>query len=342
MVVKNGFASDNNSGVHPNVLSAISSVNKGHTIAYGDDPYTQKAVLEFKKVFGDVEVFFVFNGTSANVLGIKAITESYNAVICAESSHINVDECGAPERFTGCKLLTVDTPDGKLTVESVKKHMHGFGFEHHAQPKVISVTQCTELGTVYSLSEIKELSDYAHSNNMIFHMDGARLANAAAHLNVSMKEMVSDTGVDVLSFGGTKNGMMFGEAIVFLKKDLSKHFKYIRKQGMQLFSKMRFISAQFSAMFEDELYLATAEHANSMAKLLAEKLIDIKGVEITQKVQSNCIFATIPERYIEELQSLYFFYVWDEEKSVVRWVTSFDTTKDDINNFANLLIEILD
>ncbi|MCP3925655.1 MAG: low specificity L-threonine aldolase [Desulfobacterales bacterium] len=340
--IKKGFASDNNSGVHPNVLKAFSEVNKGHTVAYGDDPYTEIAVNKFKELLGDVEVFFVFNGTSANVLSIKAATNSFNAVICAGSAHINVDECGAPEKFCGCKLLSVETDDGKLTVEKIKKHMHGFGFEHHSQPKVISITQCTELGTIYSVSEIKNIAEYAHMHDMILHMDGARISNAAAYLNVSLKEMITETGVDILSFGGTKNGMMFGEAVIFFKKELAENFKYIRKQSMQLFSKMRFISAQFNAIFENDLYLKSAKHANEMAKILAERVRDIKEVKLTQKVESNCVFAIIPEKYIQELQEHFSFYVWNHETSEVRWVTSFDTTIEDIDRFCNLLIKVLE
>lgn len=336
------FASDNYSGVHPQVLSALTEINMGHMTSYGGDECTEKAVAIFRNIFGECEVFFVFNGTAANVLSIKAVTDSFNAVICARTAHINVDECGAPERFTGCKLLSVETPDGKLTVDLIKKHMHGFGFEHHSQPKVISITQCTELGTVYTKGEIKLISDYAHENGMVLHVDGARLANAAAHLDISLKEMISDTGVDVLSFGGTKNGMMFGEAVVFFNKEHSKNFKYIRKQSMQLFSKMRFVSAQFCAVFKDDLYLKTAKHANRMARLLAEKAGEIKGVEITQRVESNCVFAVLPEESIEKLQESFFFYVWDEERSLVRWVTSFDTTEDDIEKFVGNLKEILD
>lgn len=337
-----GFASDNNSGVHPKILKALSEVNVGHTIAYGDDPVTQKAVERFKQIFGDgIEVFFVFIGSAANVLGLKALTQPHNAIICAETAHINVDECGAPERFTGCKLLTVATSDGKLTIEGIQKHMHGFGFQHHSQPRVISISQVSELGTVYTVDEIRKLADFAHSHNMYLHMDGARLANAAVSLGKGFKEFTRDAGVDVLSFGGTKNGMMYGEAIIFFNPGLAQEFMYTRKQGLQLASKMRYISAQFLAYLEDGQWNSTAQHANSMAQLLANRVRDIQGVTITQPVHANAVFAIIPKAIIPELQKEYFFYVWDEERSEVRWMTSWDTTPEDIERFANLLQNLM-
>ena len=230
----------------------------------------------------------------ANVLGLSSITRSWNSVITADTAHLEMDECGAPEKFTGCKVLTVDTPDGKITIDLIDKHMHGFDFEHHAQPKVISITQSTEMGTVYTVSEIRELADFAHSKGLLLHMDGARLANAAVTLDLPFKAFTTDAGVDVLSFGGTKNGMMFGEAVCFLKPGLSENFKYIRKQGMQLASKMRFISAQFIAYFRNDLWKKNASHSNRMASILAEKLKSLKNIRITQPVQSNGIFVIIP------------------------------------------------
>jgi threonine aldolase len=340
---KRGFASDNNSGVHPVIMQAIVEANHGHTIAYGDDPYTTQAISRFKESFGnDIEVFFVFIGSAANVLGLKSITEPYNAVICTDTAHIHVDECGAPERFTGCKLLTVNAPDGKLTVELVKSHMHGFGFQHHAQPKVISISQTTELGTLYNQSEIKTLADYAHQNGMLLHMDGARLANAAVSLNLSFKEFTKDVGVDILSFGGTKNGMMYGEAIVFFDKKCAKNFMYTRKQSLQLASKMRYISAQFNSYLSDNQWYKTAKHSNSMAQILAEKVRSIPNVRITQKVEANGVFAIIPNELISILQNEYFFYVWDEHKSEVRWMTSWDTTEEDIINFTTCLKNLIE
>jgi threonine aldolase len=234
-----GFASDNNAGIHPAILDAIIEANTGHTLAYGDDPYTSKAKELLKHQFGDdTEAFFVMNGTGANVLGLSAITRSFNAVICADSAHIETDECGAPEKFTSCKLLTVKTTDGKINPSMFAGSMDGIGFEHHVQPRVISISQATEMGTVYRVSEIRELAAFAHANNLLLHMDGARIANAAVSLNCSFREMTTDAGVDVLSFGGTKNGLQFGEAVIFLKPELANNFKYIRKQGMQLLSKI--------------------------------------------------------------------------------------------------------
>ena len=340
--IKRGFASDNNSGVHPEILNAMSSVNRGHTIAYGDDVYTESAIQKFKDIFGkDIDVYFVFTGTGANVLGLKATTEPFNAVICADTAHIHVDECGAPEKFTGCKLLTIPTKNGKITTQQIKPYLHSLGFEHHAQPRVISITQATELGTVYDLEEIKEITDFAHNNNLLVHMDGARLCNAAAGLHTDLKIITSEAGIDVLSFGGTKNGMMYGEAIVFFNKELSESFKYIRKQGMQLASKMRFIAIQFETLLSNNLWIKNARHANNMAQLLAGEVSKIPQVKITQKVEANGVFAVLPGRVIPVLQKEYFFYVWNEEISEVRWMTSFDTTKQDIMNFVKLLKKVL-
>ena len=329
-----GFASDNNAGVHPDIFKKMEDVNYGHVISYGDDPYTPEAIEIFKKHFGkDIDVYFVFNGTAANVLGINAMTQSYNAVICSDLAHLHVDECGAPEKYTGCKLLTVLSPDGKLSLEGIKSHLHGFGFEHHAQPKIVSITQATEMGTVYSVQEIKEISDLAHEHDLYLHMDGARIANAAVSLNCSFKELTVQAGVDILSFGGTKNGMMFGEAVVFFNPALSGNFKYVRKQGMQLGSKMRFISAQFLGLLEGDLWLRNARHANSMAKYLEKKVREIPQISLTQPVESNAVFAIFPKEIIPELQKKFFFYVWNEITSEVRWMTSYDTTKEDIDRF---------
>ncbi len=330
-----GFASDNNAGVHPEIISAINEVNIDHTIGYGDDKYTKDAISLIKKNLGkNCEVFFVFNGTAANVLGISAVTNSYQAVICAETAHLYEDECGAPEKFSGCKLLPVKTNDGKLTVDLIKTQMKGIGFEHHVQPKVISISQSTELGTVYSFDEIKTITKFAHQNNLYLHMDGARIYNAAVCLNESLKKITNDAGVDILSLGGTKNGMMYGEAIIFFNKKLTENFQFIRKQGMQLGSKMRFIAAQFNALFANKLWYKNASHANEMAQLLANKIHDIPQVKITQKVESNAVFATVPPYYVSELQHKYFFYEWDENKSEVRWMASFDTTQEDVINFV--------
>lgn len=332
------FASDNNAGVHPEIMAAIAAANDGHVIAYGDDPYTERAVKKFRQEFGkEAEIYFVFGGTGANVLGLQAITRSHHAIICAATAHINVDECGAPEKFTGCKLLPVATSDGKLRIDQVPPLLHEVGFEHHVQPRVISVAQATEMGTVYTPAELKALSNFAHKNDMLLHVDGARIANAAASLRVPFRAITKDAGVDVLSFGGAKNGMMYGEAVVFFDRNLARDFKYTRKQGTHLPSKMRFISAQFEALLTNNLWRRNAEHANRMAQLLAEELGQVPRIRITQKVDANGIFAVVPKKFIPLLQKKYFFYVWNEETSEVRFMTSFDTTEEDIADFVGLV-----
>jgi threonine aldolase len=340
---RRGFASDNNAGIHPLLLESIAAANADHVIAYGDDEYTKRAENVIKEFFGsEAEVFFVLTGTGANVLSLASFTRSYNSIICADTAHIQVDECGAPEKFTNCKLLPIETRDGKLTVEKVQKHLHGFGFEHHAQPRVISISQPTEMGTVYTPAEILALTALAHDNGMILHMDGARLANAAVSLNLPFKAFTRDAGVDVLSFGGTKNGMLFGESVVFLRPGLARDFKYFRKQAMQLASKMRYIGAQFETYLKKDVWRTNALHANNMARLLFEKMSVIKGITITQPVQANAVFAIVPKRLIEILQEKYFFYVWDESTSEVRWMTSFDTTPEDIESFSTFLASKMD
>jgi threonine aldolase len=338
LIIKRGFASDNNSGVHPAVMEEIIRVNRGHVVGYGDDTFTARArELIVNELGGDAEVYFVFTGTAANVLGLAGATRSWNSIITAHTAHIESDECGAPEKFTGCKVLTVDTSDGKIKPEMLTRHMHGFDFEHHSQPAVISVSQSTEMGTVYTVDEIRALADYAHSYNMLLHMDGARVANAAVSLDLPFKAFTTDAGVDILSFGGTKNGMMYGEAVCFLKPDVAKGFKYLRKQGMQLASKMRFIAAQYIAYLNNDLWKECAGHANIMARELERRLRSIEEITITQKVESNGIFVIIPLEVAESIRKEYFFYPWNEQLSEYRLMTSWDTTLDDIEHFTERL-----
>jgi len=338
-----GFASDNNSGIHPAIFKAIETANIDHALAYGEDKYTQKAIDIFKNEFGsNTDVFFVFNGTGANVLSLATVTQSFHSVICAETAHIQEDECGAPEKFTGCKVIPVEAKNGKLSPKTLLPHLKGFGFEHHSQPKVIYISQVTEMGTIYTPAEIKKLAQLAHQHNMFLHMDGARIANAAVALNMKFREFTVDCGVDILSFGGTKNGLMLGEAVLFFNPQLSAHTKYIRKQNMQLYSKMRFVSAQFLAYFENDLWKKNAAHANEMAKLLATELSGIPAIKITQPVDANGIFALVPPEIIEPLRKRFFFYTWDEVKSEVRWMTSFDTTEKEIRAFVELIKQLLE
>ena len=342
MKIPKSFASDNNSGVHLAVMKALHEVNQGHYVGYGDDPFTQEAVDKFKQLLGDdIEVFFVYNGTGANTVLLNTVTRSYHSIICPESAHINVDECGAPSAITGCKMEYIPTVDGKLTPELIKTMLHGIGFEHHSQPKVVSITQSTELGTLYSLEELKTLANFCHANNLLLHLDGARIANAAVALNCTIKQMTTDTGIDLMSFGGTKNGMMFGEAAVFFRPELAVDFKYFRKQGMQLHSKMRYISAQFSALLTDNLWYDNALHSNEMAKKLYNELSNMKGITITRPCEVNSVFAILPAEVIPRLQEKYFFYIWDDDTHEVRFMTTFDTTIEDIDHFIEALIEEL-
>lgn len=329
------FASDNASGAHPAVLDAIRAANQGHAYAYGDDDWTRAAEAVVRRHLGDqARAYFVFNGTGANVTALTALMRPYEAVICPATAHINMDECGAPERFTGGKLIAVPTPDGKLTPEMVERAIFGVSVEHHSQPRVVSISQSTEYGTVYRPAEIAALADVAHEHGMYLHVDGARISNAAAALGCSFQEMVADAGVDVLSFGGTKNGMLFGEAVVFLREGLGEDFRFVRKQCAQLASKMRFIAAQFVALFGGDLWLENARHANEMARLLAEGMAAVPGVAITQPVEANEVFAILPREAIEPLSEEFGFYVWDERAGEVRWVASWDTTPEDVAAFV--------
>ena len=340
--MKRGFGSDNHLAISPEILQAIADANVDHALAYGDDEWCARAEALFREHFGEqARVYFVFNGTGANVLNIDAMCRSHEAVVCAETAHINVDECGAPQRVVGCRLLTVDTPDGKLTAELVKTRLHGFGFEHHSQPRAISISQPTELGTLYTLQEIKALADLAHEYNMYLHIDGARLANAAVALGCTFRQMTTDLGVDCLSFGGTKNGMLMGESVVLLNPALDVDMKYRRKQMTQLSSKMRFTAAQFEAYLATGVWRRNAEHSNRMAQLLHAELQGIPTVRVMYPVQVNSVFAQLPADVWHRLQEEYFFYDWDEANDVVRWMCSFDTTEEDIRAFVAALRRLL-
>ena len=340
MSVDYAFGSDNHSGVHSQIMDAINNVNTGYAIAYGDDDITQQAIKTVKKYFGsNTEVFFLYNGTAANILGLKVVTHSHHAILCANTAHLYVHECCGPEKFLGCKLVPITTPDGKLTINLIQPYLIGFDDPHMAQPKVISITQPTERGTLYTLQELKTLGTFAHKNNMLLHMDGARLCNAAAALNISLKELTEH--VDVLSFGGTKNGMLCGEAVIFFKSEYAQNFQFIRKQGMQLASKMRYLSTQFQAFFTNDLWLKNAQHANDMASYLAKQLKKIPDVTITQKVQANAVFAIIPEQHIKRLQKYYFFHIFDEHKAEARFMCSYNTTKEQINNFIETIKNVI-
>lgn len=329
------FASDNYSGVHPEIMNALQKANAEHAGSYGNDRYTTSAVEKFREHFGsDVEVFFVYNGTGANVLGLTGLTQSFNSIICSEGAHINVDESTAPEKFLGCKLVTLPSADGKITATQVRERIQRIGDQHHPQMKVISISQATEYGTVYTTDELKALSAVAKENNMYFHMDGSRISNAAVTLGKSFREITRDAGVDVLSFGGTKNGLMFGEAIVFFKPELANNFMYVRKQGMQLASKMRFISAQFEALLTNELWKKNASHTNALAKLLGTELSKIPGIKLTQKIEANGVFAIFPAHIIEPLQKEYPFYTWVEKINEVRLMCSWDSTEQEVSNFV--------
>jgi threonine aldolase len=342
MNTSRSFASDNYAGIHPQVLKAIAEANQGHAAAYGDDPYTGSAVDHLKRHFGqDIAVFFVFNGTAANCLSLRALTDSYHATICAESAHINVDECGAAEKFTGGKLLPIQTTEGKLTLAGVRAAYHGIGDQHRVQPKVISITQATEVGTIYKPDEVRSLAEFAHERGMFLHIDGARIANAAASLGMPLREITANLGVDVLSFGATKNGAMGAEAVIFFDSQLAEAFKFYRKQAMQLASKMRFLSAQFEALLKDDLWLRNARHSNRMAQLLERELEKTPEVRIVYRVEANGVFAEVPRRVIRKLQERYSFYVWDEEQSVVRWMCSWDTTEEDVKEFTEFLSQLL-
>lgn len=335
-----GFASDNYSGIHPEVLAAIAAANDGHQVAYGEDVYTERLQQVMSRHFGEgVEAYPVFNGTGANVVGLQSMLPRWGAVISASTAHINVDEGGAPERVGGIKILHVPTDDGKLTPELIDREAWGWGDEHRAQPLVVSITQSTELGTLYTPDEIRAIADHAHGHGMRLHMDGSRISNAAASLGLPLRAFTRDVGVDVLSFGGTKNGAMLGEAIVVLDAEASTGLTYLRKLDMQLASKMRFVSAQLVALLEGDLWLRNASHSNAMAQRLRRGveagLADgsIRGVAFTQPTQANGVFATLPDGVADRLREHFRFYDWDAAKNEVRWMCSFDTSENDIDAF---------
>lgn len=325
------FASDNNSGVHPVVMEALNRANRDHAVGYGDDPWTKEAVCKIKQAFTpQCEPFFVFNGTGSNAVALQLCTQPFNSIICAETAHIYVDECGSPARMTGCQIRPIATSDGKLTPQLILPYLGHFGEQHHSQPGVIYISQCTELGTIYQPDELRALTEFAHRYGMYVHMDGARLANACAALKLDFKELTVDCGIDILSFGGTKNGLMMGECVVVLNPALKKNACFVRKQSAQLASKLRYLSCQFTAYLTDELWLKNALHANAMAQLLYKGLLDFPDVHFTQKMESNQLFLTMPRPVIDKLLQKYFFYFWDEVNNEIRFVTSFDTTEKDI------------
>ncbi|WP_433665280.1 threonine aldolase family protein [Nocardia sp. CA-128927] len=335
-----GFASDNNAGVHPEVLAALALANGGHQTAYGGDDYTAHLRDVFVQHFGErATAYPVFNGTGANVVALQALLPRWGAVIAADSAHINMDECGAPEKLAGIKIHTVATPDGKLTPDLVDRQAYGWGDEHRAQPLAVSITQSTELGTVYTPEEIRAICEHAHERGMLVHVDGSRLANAAASLGVPLRDFTTDAGVDVLSFGGTKNGLLLGECVVVLDPDAVRDIVYLRKMSMQLASKMRFVSVQFEALLGGDLWLRSAAHANAMAERLEAAVGGIDGVRLVRPVQANAVFAILPRQVTERLQKRYRFYVWDEHTGEVRWMCAFDTTEDDIDGFAEAIAD---
>ena len=329
---RKSFGSDNHAGTHPAVMRAILAANTGDAVAYGADPWTERATTELRRLAGaEGEVYLVLNGSGANVLGLGLLLGRHEAVICAESAHINTDECGAAERILGTKLLTVPAPGGKLTPELIASRLSGRGDEHFAQPGVVAITQATEVGTCYSLAELRKIRDFCTANRLLVFMDGARLANAAAYLGCTLAELAEHA--DVLSFGATKNGAMGAEAVIIMRSADAVNAPYLRKQHMQLSSKMRFLAAQFIALLEDELWLANARHANAMAARLATGLAEMRGVELVHPVEADAVFARLDGRHVAELQREWTFHVWDEATSVVRWMTAFDTREADVDDF---------
>jgi threonine aldolase len=331
MTRRKSFGSDNHAGAHPAVLRAITDANSGDAVAYGADERTERVTAALRETFRADDAFLVLNGSGANVLGLSVLLRRHAAVICAESAHINTDECGAPERLLGTKLLTVPAPDGKLTPELIAARLAGRGDDHLAQPGVVAITQSTEFGTCYSLTELRRIADFCRASDLHVFLDGARLANAAAYLDCPLAELAACA--DVLSFGGTKNGAIGAEALIVMRSGLAADVPYLRKQQTQLTSKMRFVAAQFGALLHDDLWRANADRANDMARRLAAGAATVPGVEIVHPVQANAVFARLDPKHIAALQDDWFFHLWDEAESVVRWMTAFDTTKADVDAF---------
>lgn len=335
--MKLGFGSDNHSGVHPRFFEAMLTVNAGHQPSYGVDDISKRVRHEFERVFGDVEFFFTFNGTAANVLALNALVSSYNSVLATDIAHIHCDECGAPEKLIGCKVQVVSHKQGKLTAQDIQSAWVRRGDQHYSQLKAVSLTQPTEYGTVYSLQELKEITDLCKKLDLLIHMDGARFFVACESLNVSPRQLTQDLGIDVLTLSGTKNGFLLGEAVVFFNPRLSKDFKFFRKQFMQLPSKTRFFAAQFEAYLRQDFFKDLAQHEISMAQYLASKLSNIDEVKITQPVQANSVFVTLPKSWVKPLKKNSFFYIWDETKTEARLMTSFDTSIEQIESFTQEL-----
>lgn len=335
------FASDNYSGVHPKIMEAILAANSTHQISYGDDEITEQTNKLFREKFGNVEVLYVFNGTGANVVSLKCALLPFQSIICTDSAHILVDECGAPTQNIGSSIISIPSQNGKLTPEMILPHLATIGNVHHTQPKVISISQSTELGTIYTVEELKSLSKFVHSHNLYLHVDGARLSNAVSSLGCTLKEATADCDIDIMSFGGTKNGLMMGEAILIFNEELKKNAPFFHKQSAQLYSKNRFLSAQFKALLEDDLWFQLASHANSMAKKLAEMSSQIEEVKITQKVEANGVFVTIPPYAVEPLRAIYPFYNWNKTTNELRWMCSFDTTEEEVFSFVDKLKELI-
>ena len=337
------FASDNAAPAHPRILQAIEEANQGHAISYGDDDWTRRATARFREIFGEsTDVYFTFNGTGANVVALSSLIRPHEAIITPATAHLNTDECGAFERFAGSKLLPVASPDGKVRIQDLEPFLHSSKEEHHVQPRVLSISQSTEYGGLYEPGELRSLCTFAHEHGLLVHMDGARIANAAAALGKPLREITRDAGVDVLTFGGTKNGLLFGEAILYFDPALhGGTARFARKQGMQLASKMRFIAAQFDALLDNDLWLLNARHANAMAATLETRVRAIAGVTITRPVRCNAIFAILPRAVLERLQEKFFFYIFNDLTSEVRWMTTYETTPEDIDAFASAIEDAL-